>query len=746
MMQILELVLYSRYGQKRVIEFNIGKVNIITGKSKSGKSAVGDIIDYCFGSSSCNIADGVIRDCVSWYGLLLQIDNSKVFIARENPSPDKQTTNASFFLIGEDIKTPDVVEANCTREDIVEKLSRLIGIEENQSIPQAGQTRSPYSANIRHALFYCFQNQYEIATKSYLFHKQSEPHTTSDIKATMPYFLGATNSNALQLEAERKEKTRELKRLKRLIEENESIQGYGIQRGQSLLCEAIAVGLYKDVRVEDYNTLRENLKQIRMIEDAAPPSYQAQITELQDKLEEIIDEISNLELDIEDAKKYQGYATSYGKELHYQKKRLESIELYNHLNVDTSKCPFCSAPMDHPIPGINAIRDAIGELDSSLSNCSKETPRIQKYINQKKEAAEVLKVQRKEIEDKINALFESEETLRNIRDLNTRRAHVLGRISLWLESSFDANDNTEYELKINSLEKRLAELNELLDNENTMDRVNAALSNMQTDMTKWAIELELGDAGYPYRIDFGKMTVVTDKDRTIPLDQMGSGSNWVGAHLISLFALHKFFATHERPVPGFLYLDQPSQVYFPSMEEKEKNTDKEAVSRIYDFIASETKELNDKLQVIIVDHANLNDEKFQNSIIESWWDADKNLIPLEWIQNQKKEETKVDKGNDKRQPGRRGPHKLRKNKWKKYEPTGMTTRIESADFPYYGTHSASHLDFREHEIKKPQAKKAGVKAASLKKPSHGLRLKNNGTGVVSIKSNKSKSKKNQSEG
>ena len=633
-MQILELVLYSKNGQKRVINFNTGKVNIITGKSKSGKSAVGDIIDYCLGSSGCNIADGVIRECVSWYGLLLQIDNSKVFVARKNPSPDRQTTNASFYLAGKDIKSPDKVAANCTREDIVEKLSRLIGIEENQSITQAGQTRSPFNANIRHALLYCFQNQNEIATRSYLFHKQAESHTTPDLKATMPYFLGATDTRALQLEAERKEKTRELKRLKRLIEENESIRGDGLQRGQSLLREAIAAGLIENVdeSPQDFNTLHDLLEKIPMTEIEMPPSYQAQITELQDKLETIINEISDIELDIDDAKKYQGYYAGYGKELYTQKKRLESIGLYDHLEVDTTKCPFCSAPMEHPLPGINAIRGAIEELEISLSNLSKETPRVQGYINQKKETAELLKIQRKEIEAEINALFESDKTLRDIRSLNTRRAHVLGRISLWLESSFAVNDNSEYELKISSLERRLTELENLLDSENTMDRVHAALSNMQTDMTAWAKELELGDAGYPYRIDYGKMTIVTDKERTVPLDQMGSGSNWVGAHLIALFALHKYFAAHERPVPGFLYLDQPSQVYFPSMEAKEENKDLQAVSRVYDFIASQAAAMNDKLQVIIVDHAQISDEKFQNSVIESWWEDNENLIPLEWTQ------------------------------------------------------------------------------------------------------------------
>jgi hypothetical protein len=45
--------------------------------------------------------------------------------------------------------------------------------------------------------------------------------------------------------------------------------------------------------------------------------------------------------------------------------------------------------------------------------------------------------------------------------------------------------------------------------------------------------------------------------------EIGSGVNWVGYHLLALLALHRYFIEKRRPVPAFLILDQPSQVYFP---------------------------------------------------------------------------------------------------------------------------------------------------------------------------------------
>ena len=38
----------------------------------------------------------------------------------------------------------------------------------------------------------------------------------------------------------------------------------------------------------------------------------------------------------------------------------------------------------------------------------------------------------------------------------------------------------------------------------------------------------------------------------------------MGYHVITHLALHKWFAEKNRPVPGLLMFDQPTQVYFPS--------------------------------------------------------------------------------------------------------------------------------------------------------------------------------------
>jgi hypothetical protein len=53
------------------------------------------------------------------------------------------------------------------------------------------------------------------------------------------------------------------------------------------------------------------------------------------------------------------------------------------------------------------------------------------------------------------------------------------------------------------------------------------------------------------------------------------------------------------------------------------------VNKMYDFISQRVAELDGRLQVIVVDHADLKDENFQSSIIEDWW-KEINLVPEEW--------------------------------------------------------------------------------------------------------------------
>ena len=634
-MQILELVLYGVNGEVRNLPFNIGKVNIISGKSKSGKSVIGDIIDYCLGGGSCNIADGIVRETVSWYGLLLQFDESRVFVARQSPPKGQQSTGKFYYEIGKDIVVPKNQKfiPNSNVDGIEEMLSRRLGISENINIPPDGQTRLPLSANIRHALYYCFQNQDEVAARNFLFHKQSEDFITQAIKDTMPYFLGIVNEETLALENERTLLKRKIALEKRRLEEIKLLQGGGMQRATALVTEAKYVGLLADNISVDYNDYPSLCAVLQIVNEWKPIEIHTtgmdKLSFLQNELLSIQNHIDNIDEDVRNAKMFLGETKGYTDETEHQKMRLQSIGLFENLNFETNHCPLCANTLGQPLPSVEAIKTAIKNLDENIESVTREKPKLRHYIDELENERQVLRENEKRIKIEIDSVYEQNQEAISLRDLNSRRAKVVGRISLWLESVDINDDLTSDQATISNFEKRLTEIEKLLDRDTIEERKQSILNRMSVEMSIWAKELGLEYSDSPYRLDMGQVTVVVDKpERPVPLQQLGSGSNWVGIHLIAYFALHKYFIAHNRPVPSFLFIDQPSQVYFPS-DLDAQNTDKEEVANLYQFIFNRVKELDNKLQVIIVDHANLGNDEFQEVIVEKWWDG-KKLIPESW--------------------------------------------------------------------------------------------------------------------
>lgn len=639
-MQIRELVLYGYNGKVRHLPFALGQVNIITGRSKSGKSVVGDIIDYCLGGDSCNIADGVVRDNVAWYGLLLQFEHERVFVARKNPDKGQQTTGVCYIDIGEKIEAPDNCDfsSNTNVSGIEESLTRRIGISENLNTPPEGQSRLPLAANIRHALYYCFQGQDEIAAKNFLFHHQSDDFITQAIKDTIPYFLGAISEEALTLENERSILKRKLTLEKRKLEENRYLMGGGSERVISLIGEARQAGLIYASTQIDYQNYREMYSVLQTAMNWSPSmigsnSGMDRLTFLQSKLQEIRDEFDEIGISLDNARKFVGETAGYSGEAQHQKMRLESIGLFEQLTFNPGKCPLCSGTLEQPLPSVEMLKASIVNLDKSIANVTREQPKLRAFISDLEREREKKQEEIKALEAEIDGLYQQESERARLRDINARRGRVVGRISLWVESVENDTESEKQEQVVKRIEGRIKEIDDILDRDSVEERKQSALSRIQEDMTKWAKALQLEHSDNPYRLDLNKVTVVVDKpERPVPLKQLGSGSNWVGVHLIAYFALQRFFVNANRPVPRFLFLDQPSQVYFPS-ELDEKQIDWNEVNKMYQFIIDRTIELNGKLQVIVVDHADLKEDSFRQFICEKWWPIDKNLVPSDWYEN-----------------------------------------------------------------------------------------------------------------
>ena len=631
MIQIESLIIYGKNGKHRVLPFNIGKVSLIVGKSKTGKSAIGDIIDYCMGSSECNIAEGVIRENVSWYALLLKTDAETLLIARKNPSPSNSSNQQVRYSVGV-TEIPENVDnmASLSFAEFKTFLNNKIGIGENIHTPLKGQTRRPLSATVRHSLFYCIQNQDEITSQKFIFHNQSKEYVAQSIKDTISYFLGIVNEKEMDLIHEKENLVKELNDLKKNLDEINNIKGDG-QRAIGLLAEAVEVGLLskeeanlETLKIEDVLKEIHEKKQNNSLfinpESTNLPSLQKRMKSKQIEMNNVKIEIMNLE-------EFFSEFVDYESELKYQEHRLKTVNLFNKAD-NQDCCPLCSSKIIDSHPTFDQIKESANRLERILSSSGREKPTLRKHIEELASKENSLRKEINNLKIKINSIYEENKRASECSDENARVARVIGRISLWVESTVPpTSDKNNINQKIEILERRLEEIDNLLDVSVLNEKREFVLSKLTNWMTDWARNLELEHSEYPFRLDLNKMTVVYDKDRPIRLEEMGSAYNWLGCHLITLLSLHKHFVIEKRPVPRFLFFDQPSQVCFPS---DSCEYDLESVKKVFNFIFERVSELEGKMQVIIVEHADLEETWYKEAIIEKWQDSGA-LIPEDWI-------------------------------------------------------------------------------------------------------------------
>jgi hypothetical protein len=219
---------------------------------------------------------------------------------------------------------------------------------------------------------------------------------------------------------------------------------------------------------------------------------------------------------------------------------------------------------------------------------------------------------------------------------SAKKAHVLGRLSLYLESMPDVPDTKELEGQAASLRAKCKQLEEDLSDERVQEQLASIASLLSEKLTKWARELGLEHSKFPMRLDLKKLTLVADTvDGAIPMSRIGSGENGVGFHLIAHLALHQWFVKRSRPVPHFIFFDQPSQVYFPADKDVDgsmnlvADEDRERVRKMFNLIFSAVEEVSPGLQVILVEHADLREDWFHNSIVERWRGGRK-FVPSDW--------------------------------------------------------------------------------------------------------------------
>lgn len=534
--QILDIVLYSHDGNCRALSLQPGEVNVITGASKTGKSALIDIVDYCLGSGSCRVPNGIIRRSVSWFGLRLQVGEGQAFVARKCPTPSSAASEECFIKAGGQVAIPDFGNLTQTTNTagLVSTASGWSGIGENIHIPPEGQTRSPLAATIRHGLMLCFQPQDEIIRRAQLFHRTDDHWKAQSLKDTLPYFLGAVQEDYVRNQAKLRDLKSKLRVVTRQITELEALRGQGFGKVNGLLSEARDAGLNPPEAGDDWDEITKALRAVNakpMAEIEAEESGSQEYDRLSGKREELLNELRHIRSQIAAARSLESAESGFTAEAREQKSRLVSIGIFDE--DDQRSCPLCSTILEANTgaPQPKVIRQSLDHISEQLERVTRNSPYVEKAIAELSDNLREIQTRLNQNREEMQAIRRADDRLQLLKDETAKKAHILGRISLYLESIpelpsaqhlLDRREHLNLEIKV---------LEELVSAEMIQDKLESILSLIGIAMTKWAQKLELEHSERPLRFSNRKLTIVADSsDGPIPMERMGSGENWVGYH------------------------------------------------------------------------------------------------------------------------------------------------------------------------------------------------------------------------
>lgn len=638
-MQIRRIVLYSKRGFIRDLPFELGKVNIITGPSERGKSAILAIIDYCLGARSLGVPAGVIPDTVAWYALELDFRGDRLYIARPGV-PDSQRASATWHLsAGGFTSPPKMTELQPTykRDDMLDRISAKLGIG-TTLIPRSDGDIVRQKLTARSALIYSLQKQNEIANPDIFFHRQGDPRIAQLIRDTLPYYLGSIDADVIAKQGQLKAKRRQARDLQRLIDTAKSTADYEDADAAYLLIEAKRYGLLPP----DTPTDASAKASISLLEDAELRSRKVDIDDTSEQLRVLTDTLRSLSAQRENIKRQIDSLELFGVDqigvlagANEQRARLRSVELIADDAIDSEICPLCDSHTERLPPKAREIRRSLAAVANELNFVSVDQSRLQEAIAERRgtliEVTERIVMTRAHI----GRLRDEDLRLQDMLELRNAAARVGGMIQMFLRNALVASetDRENAEMEMAALQAAIESLEEETDFAGLKARTNTFLGSIGSKITAWARENSLAYSSGLLTFDMRGPTLVNETENgSISLSRFGSGKNWVWYHLLGHLALHSWFIDRNRPTPRFLAIDQPSQVYFPGSENLGDETDFEEVLRIYRWLIKTTEKLDGEFQIILTDHARFPDNaEFVAHVAHDWWEADGALVPPSWI-------------------------------------------------------------------------------------------------------------------
>lgn len=292
-------------------------------------------------------------------------------------------------------------------------------------------------------------------------------------------------------------------------------------------------------------------------------------------------------------------------------------------------------------PVAKVLLNELATLDEEMSIVAGQRPKLEAYLAEQDEKVREVVDAIKSKEAELSAAIAANEVIAQMGTRNNAAARVVGRISLFLENLVPNAELVAREAEHRRLKFKVEELEKKVGADDSHERLTSILNNISAQVSRYIQTFEAEFSAFPARLDLNHLTIVFDRpDRPVPMSRTGGGENHLAYHLSALLALHLFASKNNCPIPQFLLIDQPTQVYFPSekvyqeadgtVQKTEADADLAAVRRLFELLLNFTKKDVPGFQLIVTEHANLREQWFQDALVEQPWTKPPALVPEDW--------------------------------------------------------------------------------------------------------------------
>jgi hypothetical protein len=653
--QIKEIILWSKNPafKPRRLPFELGKVNIISGASKTGKSAIIPIIDFCLGAGKCRIPSGIIRDACEWFGILVYTDAGQKLFARREPGLQKSTGDM-FVLEGKEVIIPDYIESKNTRSDAVKQsLDYFAGLTALDFNFDKGGSAFKSRPSFRDLSAFIFQPQNVVANPDILFYKSDTYEHREKLRTIFPYVLNAITPNLLAKQHELSQLSKELRRKKNELATIKQVSERWMAEIKAKVAEAKELGFIKKSispnanRDELIDLLKDVIgtsgDKINVTKESVDEAVH-ELIGLQDEESQISNELVSFRKRLTEMSALRQSTIQFRGALHIQRDRLKVSQWMRDTQEVNHECPLCgnlieqsTQQLDSLINSLREIEITAGEFDNIPAAFDREFERVRSEIDNLTEKLRGIRIRR-------NALQQSSTKAKVSYYDSLEASRFIGGLEEALETYARIGKDSELSIEVQELSEKIKVLETEISEGQVRNRTKRALMVVSSNAEKLLPSLDVERPGDPVTLLIEDLTIkVGSVSREDYLWEIGSGSNWLSYHLAISLGLQQFFLSQDHnPVPSFIVYDQPSQVYFPKrmaireneieLDPKLRDEDIVAVQKAFQVMFAVVQASLGELQVIVLDHAPENVwGNIQGVHLVEEWREGKALIPKDWL-------------------------------------------------------------------------------------------------------------------